>query len=310
MNTPFVKKEPTLSEQEALEVIAGRVTYDQETGHFFWKPKPDSDENSEKWNMRFAGKKVQGKVQDHKLHINHSIDNAQYQTPAGLVAWRITHGAIPLVGLNHINGDYTNCRLANLQDAIPTQPITNPELNFHGYQKIKGRIPDIVLLEYAATRINYNKETGHLTWKPKDEDSHSSAKRWNETNAGKRCGKAQSRYTTFNLTYQGTTCQMQAGMVAWFLLYGDEPSKGIVHINGDKSDCRPDNLKDAPDRKGMKKKKGRNNGPSAASLAKQLKADMVALVKYIVDNEPVDGAFSSDRCDVIKEMAGNIYERL
>lgn len=92
--------------------------------------------------------------------------------------------------------------------------------------------------------ISYDKISGDLTWKPRDEHHFPtvrSCKIWNSRFAGK---------PALNCTCKKTGClkgtikykNVYAHDVAWLLATGDWPNKSIYHVNGDNSDNRINNL--------------------------------------------------------------------
>jgi len=73
--------------------------------------------------------------------------------------------------------------------------------------------------------IDYCQETGSFTWKPKP--------------AGHK--RKDSGY--ISITIDGN--EIKAHRLAWFITHGEWPSSVIDHINGDPSDNRISNLRDA-----------------------------------------------------------------
>lgn len=68
----------------------------------------------------------------------------------------------------------------------------------------------------------------------------------NARQAGKIAGKASIQgYIQVYVTYKGRTVRMQAHRVLWAMHHGRWPDSEIDHINGDRSDNRITNLRDA-----------------------------------------------------------------
>ena len=93
----------------------------------------------------------------------------------------------------------------------------------------KSGRPTVYQLRYA---IDYNPDTGAMTWK-KD--------RKNGTKAGKPAG-TYNTHGYLVLTYK--RIKIKAHHVAWAIIHGEWPSKLIDHKNGDKSDMRMENLRE------------------------------------------------------------------
>jgi hypothetical protein len=103
----------------------------------------------------------------------------------------------------------------------------------------KELTPDLV-----RTVIDYNSETGALTWKHRSADlfkTPKAAKAWNAQFAGKRAFTAKAvgyhQGAIFRRPYY-------AHRVAWAAYYGEWPQGSIDHINHCKTDNRICNLRD------------------------------------------------------------------
>lgn len=93
--------------------------------------------------------------------------------------------------------------------------------------------------------VNYNPETGAITWKERDENEFPDLKlrrAWNAKYAGKEAGCVSSS-GYMHLRIKGTL--YYSHRVAWLISKGVWPSEYIDHINHEKIDNRISNLREA-----------------------------------------------------------------
>ncbi len=97
------------------------------------------------------------------------------------------------------------------------------------------------LMRQIAERVNYNPETGVLTWKPRDVDLNG----WNNKFSGKECGSLNGhgyRVLHVKLT-NGRRVDTYAHRLAWLISYGTLPLEEIDHINQNRADNKLTNLR-------------------------------------------------------------------
>ena len=117
--------------------------------------------------------------------------------------------------------------------------------------------------EIVKEFMNYDPETGILTWKHrdrkwcKDERSYNS---WNTSHYNKICGSIHpnSGYNNiriFNKTYR-------THRIIWLYVYGTWPNDQLDHINGNRQDNRLCNLRECTNSENQQNKKIRKDNSS------------------------------------------------
>lgn len=110
--------------------------------------------------------------------------------------------------------------------------------------------PDLDL-DYVKARLDYDPETGIFVWKSGD---HTPAK-MNKL-AGRQAGSFKSHgYIRIVIDKR----EIYAHRLAWFMTFGRWPVKGIDHINGNSTDNRLCNLREADQSQNMHNSFNRRN---------------------------------------------------
>src|SRR5687768_10767115 len=95
--------------------------------------------------------------------------------------------------------------------------------------------------DYVRSRIDYDPDTGTLTWKRRPE-RNSIDKMWN------------TRFSGLDITHHNSTGHIHFGLdgknylghrIAWLIVNGEWPRGDIDHINGVRDDNRWTNLREA-----------------------------------------------------------------
>lgn len=114
------------------------LKYDPETGKLFWLPRPpelfldgtgkhnSAERNAGRWNGRFAGKEAFTAVTQNGYKFGRIFDQGHY---AHRIAWLLATKEWPVTGIDHIDGDRANNRLANLREADAAENMKNQKLH-------------------------------------------------------------------------------------------------------------------------------------------------------------------------------------
>lgn len=126
--------------------------------------------------------------------------------------------------------------------------------------------------ELCRQLIDYDPETGSLTWLPRPLEffphggiggQSANAARWNGQYAGKPALNAIDVWGRRTGTFFGR--RMASHRVCWAISYGTWPTKFIDHINGIPSDNRITNLRDVSHQENMRNKWISSNNTSGVN---------------------------------------------
>jgi hypothetical protein len=130
-----------------------------------------------------------------------------------------------------------------------------------------------ISVEYAREILDYNPETGELRWKWRDDR----AKWWNNRYAGTVAGSMSTQgYIKVGIDYK----HFRSHRLAWLLVYGYWPTNEIDHINGDKTDNRIANLREATSQENNRNvglRKDNSTGITGVSWNKQCRKYMAQI---------------------------------
>lgn len=105
-------------------------------------------------------------------------------------------------------------------------------------------------VEYLAQAIRLDAETGLLYWKQRPREHFLSEQQWrifNATKPGKRAdigSFASVMYRRVRMNYRSKRIALSAHRVVFALVHGRWPENEVDHINRDRTDNRPCNLRD------------------------------------------------------------------
>lgn len=102
------------------------VTFNPQNGVFHWKRRSDdafpSLASARSWNAKYAGREALTTFTSSGYRAGR-IDGVRY--PAHRVAWLFVHGEWPHGEVDHINGDRSDNRIANLRDVERSENARN-----------------------------------------------------------------------------------------------------------------------------------------------------------------------------------------
>lgn len=100
------------------EILCQFFDYDPETGLFYWKARVldwfSAERHWKRWNTRFAGKEAFTATQNYGYKCGRVFNQTFL---AHRVAYAMMKGVWPDIGVDHINGDTSDNRWANLRIA-------------------------------------------------------------------------------------------------------------------------------------------------------------------------------------------------
>ena len=112
----------------SVETLRQLLDYDPETGILTWKPRPvEMFRNHDKricatWNTRYAGKEAFGNVHPEGYKLG-AIQSRYFK--AHRIIWKFVTGQDPDGEIDHINGDRSDNRIANLRDVTASENQRN-----------------------------------------------------------------------------------------------------------------------------------------------------------------------------------------
>lgn len=149
------------------------VEYNPFTGAFIWRVRPNSYFKTERdckiWNARFAGNPAFN-CDDGRGYLVGQILGKKVK--AHRAAWALHYGFWPAELIDHINGDKSDNRIANLREATNSQNLMNRGANVNNKSGLKGVSWDRRKEKWQA-RISRQFKSRHLGYFATAEEAHS-----------------------------------------------------------------------------------------------------------------------------------------
>lgn len=222
--------------------------YDPETGAFYWK---------ETRAQRIAGS-VAGAVDKVTGYRIVTIDKTPHL--AHRLAWFYIHGTWPLSQVDHINREKLDNRIDNLREVTISKNQLNREFA-RGASDVKLPVyakwspparPSELTAEVLRSMLHYNPLTGDFFWRV----------RVGNVLIGTKAGYGQSHHAgrrMIRLTIGGKKYHCYNARLAWLYIYGREAAGVVDHINGDPTDDRIANLREATQQQNLVNMRYRGN---------------------------------------------------
>ncbi len=124
------------------EYVSECFTYDKDTGHLFWKSRPlnhfTSHARAKCWNKRYAKTRA-GAYQETVSKIPYyGITINGHFMKMHRVVWPLIKGEWPNGYIDHINGDSTDNRIANLRDVPASLNSKNMRVSARNTSGVPG----------------------------------------------------------------------------------------------------------------------------------------------------------------------------
>lgn len=234
------------------------VEYNKDTGIFKWKIN--------KSGRAKAGLNV-GSVNGDGFVITR-IEGKQYLVHR--LAWFYINKKWPKRCLTHINKNKSDNRISNLCEYVYTKEKPKEE-------------KENLNQGHVLLALNYDKETGVFTWK-KNKNRRSRLEDGAIAGSLKKDG-----YIRIKLRGK----QYSAARLAWLYVYGSWPSNFIDHINGEKTDNRICNLRDATSRQNSQNLKRHRDGKLVGCTFNKKTKTWASLIR-INEKQIYLGSFKSE----------------
>lgn len=98
------------------------LDYNPETGDFLWRRRDGADGRTQAWNDKYSGRAAMTNKHP-KGYLQGQIKGRNVL--AHRAAWAIVHGEFPASQIDHINGDRSDNRLANLRQFTAAENARN-----------------------------------------------------------------------------------------------------------------------------------------------------------------------------------------
>lgn len=139
-----------------IEQLAEMISYDPDTGALTWLRRDrkyfPSDRSWKIWNARFPGKPaIAGKHS--RGYLTGTVDSVQHY--AHRVCWALAKGGWPEGEIDHINGDRTDNRIANLRDVSRGENNKNKQIGVRNRSGALGVMLDHTGRYRVRITVNY-----------------------------------------------------------------------------------------------------------------------------------------------------------
>lgn len=156
-----IKSLPSLDELQRL------LHYDAVDGLLTWRLVPPDSQASKRRNTLFAGKEA-GHL-DATSYVRVTVNGIDYM--AHRVIWKLITGADPTAQIDHIDGQTTNNRWANLRHVTQDQNQANRKISANNTSGFNG-VAFIQAHQKWRAAIGVNGQKKHLGYFATPEEAH------------------------------------------------------------------------------------------------------------------------------------------
>lgn len=104
-----------------IETLRQRLMYDPDTGKLYWREMQNSSRGRGMFNTRYANKEAFTCLKDG--YLNGKLEKNNFL--AHRIIWAIYHGYEPKLEIDHINGNRSDNRIANLRQVTKAENAQN-----------------------------------------------------------------------------------------------------------------------------------------------------------------------------------------
>ena len=116
----------------SIEYLHERLRYEPETGKLFWRY---CESMPRCWNARWSGKEALASLHANG-YLEGAIDNKNCWSHR--VIWAMEHDSWPVHQIDHIDGNPSNNRIANLRDVTQSVNMRNATKHIHNTSGFNG----------------------------------------------------------------------------------------------------------------------------------------------------------------------------
>ena len=158
-----------MATKHSIDYLRSRLDYDQDTGIFTWRNGPRAGKPAGSILRRCKGHYQAGQPS----HVRIGVEGSHYL--AHRLAWAFVHGAWPEHVIDHISGDVTDNRIANLRDVPHRVNSQNSRRHKDNQTGVTGvqHVPNCkrrpwraqICVDYRIERAYFSSKRAAVAWR-------------------------------------------------------------------------------------------------------------------------------------------------